>query len=149
MKPFSLSTTLKYRKQMENIAALKLSKAQQQLQVATENLEKIDVELTSLITELYEFQITGIAVEELLRFENRISWLKKEREKVLSIYESAQQNVNKKRSIAIEKSKNKKVLDRLKKKQDARWQTYQNKRENTQLDEIAVFSHARKQHSNS
>ncbi len=149
MKPFSLSTTLRYRKQMENIAALELSKAQQQLQVATVNLEKIDMELTSLVSELHEFQITGIAVEELLRFKDRISWLKKERKKIFSIYESAQENVKKKRSIAVEKSKDKKVLERLKKKQDTRWQAYQNKRENNQLDEIAVFSHVRKQSINS
>ncbi len=148
MKPFSLTKVLKYRKQMEDAAALQLAHAQQQLQMAQRDLEKVENELTILITELDTIQEAGIGIEELLRYENRISWLKTERENRTAVFESALENVNTKRSIVLEKSKNKKVLEKLKKKQDLQWHKHQNKRENNILDEIAVFSHDR-QHNQS
>ena len=149
MKPFSLTKVLKYRKQMEDAAALQLAHAQQQLEMAQRDLEKVEKELTTLITELNTIQEAGIGIEELMRYENRISWLKTERENRVVVFESSLENVNTKRSIVLEKSKNKKVLEKLKKKQDLQWHKYQNKRENDILDEIAVFSHDRLHNQNS
>ncbi len=149
MKPFSLTKVLKYRKQMEDAAALQLAHAQQQLQMAQRDLEEIESELKAVLTDLDALQEVGIGVEELLRYENRISWLKTERENRAAVFESALENVNIKRSIVLEKSKNKKVLEKLKKKQDLQWHKHQNKRENNILDEIAVFSHDRQHNQNS
>ncbi len=149
MKPFSLTKVLKYRKQMEDAAALQLAHAQQQLEMAQRDLEKVEKELTTLITELNTIQEAGIGIEDLLRYENRISWLKTERENRVVVFESALENVNTKRLIVLEKSKNKKVLEKLKKKQDLQWHKHQNKRENNILDEIAVFSHDRQHNQNS
>lgn len=149
MKPFTLTKVLKYRKQMEDVAALQLAHAQQQLQIAQRDLEKVENDLRRLITDLDTFQEVGISIEKLMCFENRISWLKKEREKYTAIFESALENANTKRSIVLEKSKNKKILEKLKKKQDQQWHKYQNKRENDILDEIAVFSHEKQHNQNS
>lgn len=149
MKPFSLTKVLKYRKQMEDAAALQLAHAQQQLEMAQRDLEKVEKELTTLITELNTIQEAGIGIEDLLRYENRISWLKTERENRVVVFESALENVNTKRLIVLEKSKNKKVLEKLKKKQDLQWHKHQNKRENNILDEIAVFSYDRLHNQNS
>ena len=149
MKPFSLTKVLKYRKQMEDAAALQLAHAQQRLEMAQRDLEKVEKELTTLISELNSIQEAGIGIEVLLRYENRISWLKTERENRVINFESALENVNTKRSIVLEKSKNKKVLEKLKKKQDLQWHKHQNKRENNILDEIAVFSHDRLHNQNS
>ncbi len=149
MKPFSLTTVLKYRRQVENSAALLLSQAQVKLVTAQQKLENVDNEINAIIVDAKAQQSSGINIEDLLRYEHRISWLKTRRKELSKEYEAALEAVNKKRLDAIEKSKNKKILERLKKKQDSQWRTHQNRNENKQLDEVAVFSHKRKLRENS
>lgn len=149
MKPFSLLTVLKYRRQVENSAALLLSQAQVKLVTAQQNLANVDNEINAIIVDAKTQQSSGIIIEDLLRYEHRISWLKTRRKELSEKYEAALEDVNKKRLDAIEKSKNKKILERLKNKQDTQWRIHQNRKENKQLDEVAVFSHKRKLRDNS
>ena len=148
MKAFSLSTVLQYRKQLEDEAALKLAQARQEMQIAWDNLKIAENEYDHLLSELHRYQNQGIGIEELIRYENRLNLLRRKISELADIYTKKIDIVEKNKLNVIEKSKNRKVLERLKKKQDTKWKNYQQKKENNQLDEIAVLSYQRKHLNN-
>lgn len=56
--------------------------------------------------------------------------------------------VKQKRGLLLKKSKEHKILAKLKENQDSAWKDYQNKKEAAMLDEIAVLHHEKNDHGN-
>ncbi|HKJ65340.1 MAG TPA: flagellar export protein FliJ [Desulfopila sp.] len=144
MKPFTLTSVLRYRQQLEDTAAIRLAKAQRELQQKDEEFKQVEEQYSSLLSKLEEDQSLGMTVDTLLRYENHIDWLKQRKNELASQLEAARENVRKKRDIAIDRSRDRQALEKLKEKQDNAWNRYIEKKEAAQLDEIAVLTHERK-----
>ena len=139
-----MHAVLQYRKQREEAAALKLSEAEERYRKAKTQLDEAKGHHTSLIENLHSKQIEGIAVELLIHYENRISWLNKQIEQLQDSCNEALQQVDKKRQMVIIRSTEKKAIERLREKQNTAYKKYLDAKENAQLDEISVLSHERK-----
>lgn len=145
MKPFTLHAALNYRQQLEDTAATELGKAQRHLHQQQVLLRDAEEKYRSLLATMEDLQTEGVSIEELLRFENRLQWLKEQRVKLAKDVETAEHTVERKRYLVISRSRDKKVLEQLKARQDSAWQRYLQKKEMAQLDEIAVLSYSQKQ----
>lgn len=144
MKPFTLTAVLRYRQQLEDAAVTKMTQAQRHLENQKILLNGTQREYQELLNTLQHSQESGIAIDEFLRYESRLNWLKQKKQKLAGEVESAEKKVEQRRRIVVAKSRDKKVLEQLKARQNSAWQRYLDKKETAQLDEIAVLAHERK-----
>jgi len=144
MKPFSLDAVLKYRKQREDKAATLLAQELNKLQAAKSELSAAEDSLRSLIHNFSIAQNRGILVQELVRYQNRIDWLKNHIVELKANVEKCTQQVNYARNKVIHRSKDRKVMEQLRDRQNKKYKDFLDKKETLQLDEIAVLSHDRR-----
>lgn len=85
---------------------------------------------------------------ELARYEERINYLRQQIILMNRELDRKKKIVQQKKIILLEKSKEHKVLEKLKENQNNAWQNYQNKKEAAMLDEIAVLRHERNDNGN-
>jgi len=74
MKPFTLDTVLKHRKNLETQAIQRLVKAREEKNNAQDQLNKEEGILVTLIETLNREQTLGIDVVKLVQFEQRINF---------------------------------------------------------------------------
>jgi len=144
MKPFELESVLKYRKQLENTAATKLASAQRMHQHAKNKYDEAHKEFIQIENELMQSQEVGIDVDELLRYQHRLSWMRSNLRELNNELQKTIKNVAKEREEVIKRSRDKKALEQLKEKQNKAYLLYMDKKESSQLDEMAVLSYDRK-----
>jgi flagellar FliJ protein len=141
MKPFKLKAVLNYRKRLQDIARNRLFEAQKIQEIISQKLESEKNIFSVLIQECDRLQKEGITVSELIRYEERFTFLKgtiKAIEKTLlektEIVEKEQQNL-------ILRSKELQIMERLKEQQDRDYEAFLNKKEAAMLDETAILRH--------
>ncbi|MBU1138006.1 MAG: flagellar export protein FliJ [Proteobacteria bacterium] len=143
IKQFSLGSILQFRKQQEDLARQKFVLAQIEEKKVEESLHVLQQELSSLIQTLEKKQETGILTFELARYEERINYLRQQISLTKRELEEKKKVVQHKKIMLLKKSKEHKILEKLKENQNIAWQEYQNKKEAAMLDEIAVLHHER------
>lgn len=139
MKPFTLDTVLDFRKQSEDIAKNALIKAQQAEAVVIKQLREKEAESSSLISSLDAMMQQGMAVEDHILFEQRIAYVANQLTEIRSALDERKQLVERRKQILIAKSKERKIMEKLKEKKNAAYQKYLDKKEAAVLDEIAVL----------
>lgn len=144
MKPFSLEAVLKYRKQREDKAATKLANALRSFQLSKSKLSSAVHEHSVLCTNLNSHQKIGMDVQEFIRYQNRLEWLNNHIAQLKEELQTKQREVNSTRKEVIARSRDRKVMEQLKDRQNKEYRDYLEKKETRQLDEIAVLSHDRK-----
>lgn len=145
MKPFTLSTVLKYRQQLEDTAVIKLNEAQHEMENKQAVLTKTEKEFQNLLQTYNRNQQNGMSIADLLNYENRLTWLKEKRSEFSKEVKLAREKVERKRQIVVNRSRDKKALEQLKIRQNKAWQLYIDKKETAYLDEISVIAHLRKE----
>ncbi len=143
VKKFTMDSVLRFRKQQEDILTQKYLKVQQQEAETRNSLECLSNDHSLLITALRSKQEDGITVSDLARFEERITYLKQQKEFVHNELIRRQKAVEKARKRLLAKSMEHKALKTLKEKQNKAWKAHLDKREAIMLDEIAVLRHGR------
>lgn len=143
MKPFTLDTVLKHRKNLEIQAIQRLVKAREEKNNAQDQLNKEEGILANLIETLNREQTLGIDVVKLVQFEQRINLIEKQIPVLRTILQKKNEAVNQAQGHLISKSKDRKIMETLQQKQDQAWQQYMNHKETAILDEIAVIFHGR------
>ena len=139
MKPFELEAVLKYRKRLKDIAVNKFEEAKKQFEAARSTLAKTSEERQTLINTLAGMQQQGVDIQDHIRFENRIEFLA-ERIKLLQVeLDKKQGAVVRARNTLMQKSKEEKVMEKLKERQNDEWRQFLDKKESAMLDEIAVL----------
>lgn len=141
MKPFALENVLKYRKRQEDNAVLRLTTAIRNKEVIRKRLIILQQQRIEIDIRIKKIKETPIEISDLIRCENRIYWLKQQEEKENKELDSATKKIQKERQNVLKKSREKKALEKLKVKQNSNWKKYLEKKENAQLDEIAVLSY--------
>jgi len=139
MKPFRLDTVLKYRQRLKDVARNRFQHAQNQRNKAHEDLVAKENEYRNLIKAMTERQHNGVAVEELIRYQNRIDFVSAELQKLQETLKKKTETVVRERKHLITKNKEERVLEKLKAKQNLEYQQFIDKKESAMLDEIAVL----------
>ncbi len=141
MKPFNLDTVLDYRKRLEDIAIHRLAEAKRQEKIIQQKLDEDSRNLAALIKEIEQLQNETISILDLINFENRILFLKKNIHSVKTKLHEKSENRNKMQENLIEKSRNRQIMASLKDQQNRAWKKYLDKKEVAMLDEIATIRH--------
>lgn len=139
MKPFELETVLKHRKRLKDTAINKFEAAKKQLEAVRSKLAETTIERDSLIKTLARMQLQGVDIQDHIRFETRIDFLLEEIKRLQAELNKNQEAVVKARNFLMQKSKEAKVLEKLKEKQNSEWRQFLDKKEASMLDEIAVL----------
>lgn len=141
MKPFSLETVLDYRKRLEDIAKNRLFEAQKAKRMVQERLTAEEQAYSELIETLDRRQFEGIDILDLIRYVDQIQF---SQNRIVAIKKTlAEKNalVVEEREQLILRSKERKIMEKLKEKQNQAWREYLNKKEAALLDEIAIIFH--------
>jgi flagellar protein FliJ len=141
MKPFSLDTVLNYRVQLEKIAKNRLNAAEKKRAEVLQQLQRQEDVFKTLLDDLARLRSQGMDVAEMIRYDNRIDLVKDELDILRNTLAEKEKAVLRERENTIKKSKERKIMEKLKEKQNAAWQHYLNKKEAALLDEIAVIFH--------
>jgi flagellar protein FliJ len=143
MKPFSLDSVLKYRVQLEKIAKNRLYEAEKKRAAVYLQLQQKEDIFRTLIADLAKLQSQGMEVVEMIRYEERIALIKNQVNNLRTTLAEKDKKVLRERENTLIKSKDRKVMEKLKERQNIAWQQYLNKKEAAMLDEIAVIFHER------
>ena len=143
MKPFSLETVLKYRKRLEDIAKNRLHEAQTAMQRVRERLDAEEQRFADLLATVDRRQFEGIDILELIRYEEQIQFSKNRIAAIRKNLEEKTARVVEEREILVRRSKERKVMEKLKTRQNQAWREHLGKKEAAMLDEIAVIFHER------
>ncbi|MBE0585820.1 MAG: flagellar export protein FliJ [Desulfofustis sp.] len=144
MKPFALETVLNHRKRLLNLARGRFAEAQSEYNGVKMQVESCVAERSRLIATLDDIQRNGIAIDEHIRYSNRIDLLKTELERLQRRLQKKHEIVLRERTHLLQKSKEHRVLEKLKQRQDAQWQQFLDRKEAKLLDEVAILSRNRK-----
>ncbi|MEN8189989.1 MAG: flagellar export protein FliJ [Thermodesulfobacteriota bacterium] len=143
MKPFRLDSVLKHRKRLEEQASARYTRAKLDLEEARSRLHKSQQERMGLADQLKKKQLEGIDCGELVRYETHILFLKGQIAELENLVNRKQQITESKHRDLINRSKDRKILESLKEKQNSQYRTYLDKKETALLDEIGVVYHDR------
>ena len=141
MKPFSLDTVLNYRKRLEDIAKNRLFEAQSELHKVQEKLTQEETSYAELIITLERRQTEGMEILDLIRYEDQILFTKN---RIIAIKKTLAEKISRvaaEREHLIQRSKERKIMEKLKEKQNASWREHLDKKEAALLDEIAIIFH--------
>ncbi len=141
MKPFRLDTVLNYRKRLEDIAVNRLFDAKQQQEIVQLKLSENSKNLSGLIKTTAQLQQDAVPILDLINYEERIIFVKKNIAAIKKSLREKNENVKKARQNLITRSKERQIMASLKEQQNLAWKDYLNKKENAILDEIAIMRH--------
>jgi len=144
MKPFQLDTILTFRKRLEDIANNHLVEANKEKESVQQKLNIRLNNLADIIKEKERLQQNTVPISELIDYENRILYCENDiqgiKKKLAGIIKSSK----KKQLDLIEKSRDRQIMEKLKHQKNMAWRHYLEKKETTQLDEIATLRHNRR-----
>ena len=139
MKPFNLETVLKYRKRLKDQARNRFQEAQNQRNKAHDDFVNKQKEYLNLIDTITKLQHKGVAVDEHIRYQNRIEFISAELIKRQETLRKKTEDLVRERKHLIKKNKEERVLKKLKERQNLEYQKFIDKKESAMLDEIAVL----------
>ena len=144
MKPFSLHTVLDYRARLENLAQQKLMVAEQALRRLAEQIAEVETEINDTAATLAEKQRQGIDIREHIQLAEALDYRRQELAVMRQDMVKRRENVENARAHLKKRSQEKKIMEKLRERQDTAWRQYLDKRENIHLDEIAILYHGKK-----
>jgi flagellar FliJ protein len=138
MKPFTLDAVLNFRKRLEEQAQSRLLKARETVARIEENLAREQLLLQEVMVHKEQRQSEGIEIGELIRYEERITFLGTSIEAIRKNLDSKRKIVIKEHENLLKCSKEHQIMKRLKEEKNRAWRDYLNKKEAAMLDEIGV-----------
>jgi flagellar FliJ protein len=141
MKPFRLHTVLSYRRTLENRAQERLVRAREEVDRVLREMELEQERLREMCQDFEDRKRQGMSVREVLVYQNHLRRVRNEiacREEEL---QSAREDMARREGELHRASRDRKLLEKLKEKQDARYLQYLEDKEKKELDEVAVLFH--------
>ena len=143
MKPFKLQSVLNYRQTLCNIAQQELCKILETQTHLQNKLQQTQEELDTLHKDIEKKQQDGITIDELMLYENRCSHKSEAIQNIENELTRVRQAITAERRSVCETDRDKKLLKKLKEKHISSQNLMMNKKENSELDEIAIQAHGR------
>ncbi|PID72026.1 MAG: flagellar export protein FliJ [Desulfobulbus propionicus] len=141
MQPFKLHAVIKFRQQLEDNARQNLFTAQEEEYAARVVFEARQQELKALYDTLQQDKEQGTTAARLIMLDNRIALVQEHIKHDQEVLKKAQTNVQNKHKALLKASQDKKIIEKVKEKQDSSYKEYLSKKERTMLDELAVIFH--------
>jgi flagellar FliJ protein len=143
MKPFKLQTVLNYRQTICDMAHQELCKILEEEKELIAVIKKERQELNGLYAELHKKQQAGIPSHELILYEKSCSQKIEMIKQLENKLQEVRQAVMAQRQVVCETNREKKLLEKLKEKQMTTYKLMLQKKDNREMDEIAVQTHCR------
>ena len=144
MKPFSLHTVLEYRDRLENLAQQKLMSAEQAVRQLAEQIAEVEADIASGAALLAEKQRQGIDIREHIQLAEGLDYRQQELAALQQEMVKRRENVDNARNHLKKRSQEKKIMEKLRERQNTAWRRHLDKRESIRLDEIAILYHGKK-----
>ncbi len=126
------------------MAINRLAKAEKKKGVLVARFKETEEKYFNLVTALAQRQTHGMPVDELIRYEEHILFIKGQMRELEDEIADAEEQVVKARTHVLNKSKEKQIMEKLRDQQNLAWKLHLDKKETAQLDEIAVMRHDKK-----
>lgn len=143
MKKFKLDPVLNYRRTLENIECRKLSELQAEKRELLRSLDEICQKLEIDCENLERRRNDGIVHQELVLLENNVQHQAEICGKLKAKLQDNEKKVVKQENLLKEACRNKKLLEKLKEKFITKERELLQAKEQSELDEVAVFFHKR------
>ncbi|WP_136807893.1 flagellar export protein FliJ [Desulfosediminicola flagellatus] len=141
MQPFKLDTVLDFRQRLEDIAKNTLAEARQMERAVQVQLDNQQASYATLLTTIDRVQAEGVDINELIRLEEHLVFIKNRITELKTQLAKRKQQVTVCQNELLKKSRERQVMKKLKEKQNTAWKQYLNKKEAAMLDEIAIIYH--------
>ncbi len=141
MPPFTLDAVLNYRKIQEDIAQYRYAEANRLRAAVSSRLDDELALLAGVLREREERQRQGVAIIQLLFYEERITYLEATVAAMRKTLAEKEALVNLERENLLQKSRERQVMEKLRDQQNKAWREHLNKKEAAMFDEIAVIRH--------
>lgn len=139
MKPFSLDNVLAYRKRLADIAQQRFLEACNVHRSVEQRLADETALFEKLHRESEEKQRQGMAIVDLIRYEERIMHVQTNIVAITKNLEEKALVVAKEQQQLARRVKEQQIMERLKERQNRAWTAYLEKKETATLDEIAIL----------
>jgi flagellar FliJ protein len=144
MKPFTLNAVLNHRKRLEDLAQYRLFEARKVHKTIREKLQTEQSNLKQMIVDTDKMQRDGVEITKLIQFELKISMIQENITSIEKNLEDKQKIVSQEHESLLLRSKERKVMEKLKEEQNKNWQLFLDKKEALLFDEIATIRHQSK-----
>lgn len=141
MQPFKLDAVIKFRKQLEDTARQNLYTALEKETEAQAVRTRHQQDRDHLYLSLQQEKEQGTTAPRLIMLENRIALVKEQVSAADQGVQKAEREVESKRKALLKASQDRKVIEKMKEKQNNAYQEHLNKKELAMLDELAVLFH--------
>ena len=141
MQPFKLDAVIKFRKQLEDTARQNLFTALEEEAEAQAVLIRQQQDLDHLYLSLQKEKEQGTTAPRLIMLEDRMALVKEQVSAASEVIQKAQIEVESKRKALLKTSQDRKVVEKMKEKQNNTYKQHLNKKEIAMLDELAVLFH--------
>lgn len=141
MKPFNLDTVLEHRKRLVNIARNKLYDARRERDKTQTKLTATEEKYNSILTDRDNLKNTDCTILSFVEIERSLEFTKERITELQVLFENKETFVKRAKENLLIKAKDKKVLEKLKEKQNNQWKKFIEKKEAASLDEIAILHH--------
>jgi flagellar protein FliJ len=139
MKPFSLDNVLAYRKRLADLAHQRFLEACNVHRQVEQRLAEETALFENLSKESEQKQRQGMAIVDLIRYEERIMQVQTNIVAIAKNLEEKALVVAKEQQQLARRVKEKQIMERLKERQNLAWAAYLEKKETATLDEIAIL----------
>jgi len=139
MKPFKLQVVLEHRQRLVDQARQHLAKALQEEKKAAESLEECRERFEVMGQEYERRQQQGMVAHEFMLYENQLNHLRDLLDSLEGQLVTARQHIVTCRKALEEASREKKLLEKVKEKQQRAEMKEQQRREMAEIDEIAIL----------
>ncbi len=143
MKPFALDAVLTYRQQLEDTARQKLFTLQRQEAELQKTLRNAGNRLQDLYSDLETERRRGVTAQRLILFEETILSVQQQISDLEEELASLRKDLDRQQRQLLKKSQDRKVLEKLRQKQNLNYQQYLAGKEAAMLDELAIIFHDR------
>lgn len=141
---FRLQSLLQHRKHLEDDCQKDLARARTDLQKEEQALNRFQARKTDQQRKMQDKQKGRHTVTEIRHFQNFLLALEQDIERQQQRVIEYQARFDEKRSNLMEAMKQRKILERLKENERHRYHRDQQKKERSQMDEVASGRHIRK-----
>lgn len=138
MTSFPLQAVLGYRKNIEDVAQLTLSRARQEYLRIDYKMEEERKRQQEVRQELERCQSRGTDAMTLILYQQCLEKTARNLHQLQQELEKAEQDISNKKDELYEASKDKKKLEKLKERHDQRAREEENRLETVHLDDVAV-----------
>ncbi len=141
MKPFALHAVLAYRKRLEDNARQRLLDAKKVMEVIANKLREEQESFAALIEKTERLKMEGINILELVLYEEQITRGEGNIEAIEKNLRDKTEIVQREQQNLLRRAKDRRIMERLKERQDLAWKGYLDKKELAMLDELAITRH--------